>query len=883
MRSGTRIGPYEIAASIGAGGMGEVFRARDTRLNRDVAVKVLPKDFAADADRLRRFEQEAKTLAALNHPNILTVHDAGVHAGAPYLVSELLDGKSLREEMNGAALPVRKATDYALQIAYGLAAAHAKGVIHRDLKPENIFVTNDGRVKILDFGLAKLRANPKSEIRNPKSAEASTVRIDAEPSINSTEPGMVLGTPAYMSPEQVRGEPADPRSDIFAFGCVLYEMLSGTRAFRRDTPIASMNAVLSEEPSDFSPSNASVPLALERVVRRCLEKQPQNRFESARDLAFAIENIPGLATGSTTVEAREPHGRRGLRVAFACGALLVVAVLAFLFGRTQRPLASRQPVALNWRGERLEGPAVAFQPRLSPGGKELAFSVMVNGLNQLAVMLVDSGDWKILTTNRSRGLIGEVCWSPNGEEIYYSHIAGSPNGIYRISRLGGEERLVLERADDPQILPDGSMLFGKLEPDGSYRLYLFSPESEQSRPLNAFPRSGFIGGRALLPDGNAVFLGWTTKDKKKPSSLWRIDPKSGDTQPFLTNVTRRFPFRGADTFAISHDGRRFVFSRTAETVRRLLSVELQEPEVINPLLPLTALPTAINMDPWGDLYIDQAERPHEILRSGAAGAFERIPLPPGEEEQSVLPLPNNRFLFALSWKDLGRLMVLEPGKELRPFQESRADSGAPFARLGSNQVLFTVRDGSRFVLASASLEGRGVKTIEQVSWAPGGGALAVAGAPDGKSIYYALDGFVYSIPASGGEPKKLSAGNSVAVDPHGQYLVVKVDSETGSYLVRYGLSDRSEQRIPTSGRYPIHSLNSLGPSAIGPDGRIAVQVSPLDSWFWFVAILDPRTGEMELAMPVEADMISPGWDDEGRLVTSALFFRSSLWRFHIDQ
>src|SRR5438093_8475124 len=260
---GTSLNQYQITASIGAGGMGEVFRARDTRLNRDVAVKVLPKDFVADADRLRRFEQEAKTLAALNHPNILTIHDAGVHEGAAYLVSELLDGTTLRDGMNGAALPVRKATEYALQIAHGLAAAHGRGIIHRDLKPENIFVTKDGRVKILDFGLAKLkqvgRGVPTAPPDRSLRTASPTTRIEADTIINTTEPGMVLGTPAYMSPEQVRGEPADHRADIFAFGCVLYEMLSGTRAFRRNTPVESMNAVLREDPTELAEIALNVP------------------------------------------------------------------------------------------------------------------------------------------------------------------------------------------------------------------------------------------------------------------------------------------------------------------------------------------------------------------------------------------------------------------------------------------------------------------------------------------------------------------------------------------------------------------------------------------------------------------------------------------------
>jgi serine/threonine protein kinase len=254
---GTSFNQYRITARIGVGGMGEVFRAWDTRLSRDVAIKVLPRDFVGDPNRLRRFEQEAKTLAALNHPNVLTIHDAGVHEGAPFLVSELLEGKTLREEMSGGALPVGKATEYALQIDHGLAAAHGHGIIHRDLKPENIFITKDGRVKILDFGLAKLKAPGAADVRrltsNPgerlephigSNEHQRTIRVDADASINTTEPGVVLGTPAYMSPEQVRGEPVDHRADIFAFGAVLYEMLAGNRAFRRDRPVESMNAVL---------------------------------------------------------------------------------------------------------------------------------------------------------------------------------------------------------------------------------------------------------------------------------------------------------------------------------------------------------------------------------------------------------------------------------------------------------------------------------------------------------------------------------------------------------------------------------------------------------------------------------------------------------------
>jgi serine/threonine-protein kinase len=288
---GTRLGPYEILAPIGAGGMGEVFRARDTRLGRDVAVKVLPAAFASDPERLRRFEQEARATAALNHPNILAIFDIGTHDGQAYIVEELLEGESLRERLRGGALPVSKTMEYGVQIASGLAAAHSRGIVHRDLKPENLFITRGGHVKILDFGLAKVLPKPsKREL-----ATAPTVT-------NTTEPGIVMGTVAYMSPEQVRGQAVDHRSDIFSFGCVLYEMLTGRSAFSRDTAVETMTAILKEEPSEPTSIKASVPASLSRAIAHCLEKLPEERFQSARDLGFALQmeakELPALRARS---------------------------------------------------------------------------------------------------------------------------------------------------------------------------------------------------------------------------------------------------------------------------------------------------------------------------------------------------------------------------------------------------------------------------------------------------------------------------------------------------------------------------------------------------------------------------------------------------------
>src|SRR6266550_3282233 len=325
----TVIGQYRIISKIGEGGMGEVYRARDAKLGRDVAIKVLPAAFSADAERLRRFEQEAQAAGALNHPNILVIFHIGTHEGAPYIVSELLEGETLRERLAGAALPQRKAIDYALQTTHGLAAAHAKGIVHRDLKPDNLFVTHDGRVKILDFGLAKLTGTGDG---TQSQTEIPTRKVN-------TDPGIVMGTMGYMSPEQLKGQPADHRSDIFSFGAILYEMLSGNRAFRGDSMAETMSAILREDPPDLSETNKTVSPALERVVRHCLEKNPAERFHSARDLAFAIESLSGGATisGQTATMptiAAASNAAVGLsrwlgnaRVAWIVAAVLIVGLL----------------------------------------------------------------------------------------------------------------------------------------------------------------------------------------------------------------------------------------------------------------------------------------------------------------------------------------------------------------------------------------------------------------------------------------------------------------------------------------------------------------------------------------------------------------------------
>jgi serine/threonine-protein kinase len=312
LAAGTKLGRFEILAPIGAGGMGEVYRARDNRLGREVAIKVLPEQLARNPVALARFERESKAVAALSHPNILALYDADVQQGVWFAVMELLEGKTLRGRLQQGAIPWREAVGIAAAVAEGLAAAHGKGIIHRDLKPENIFLTSGGRVKILDFGLARVK--PPDAPQDQSSAPTET------------EPGLVMGTVGYMSPEQVRGERAEAPSDIFSFGCVLYEMLARRRAFTRGTAAQTMAAILETEPPGLGASGKQIPAELERLVARCLEKNPQQRFQSAHDLAFALGNVAGLG-----VEAFSPGKRKRLRLVWIAPALAAVLAAASLY------------------------------------------------------------------------------------------------------------------------------------------------------------------------------------------------------------------------------------------------------------------------------------------------------------------------------------------------------------------------------------------------------------------------------------------------------------------------------------------------------------------------------------------------------------------------
>lgn len=425
--------------------MGEVYRCEDTRLGRQVAIKVLPASLAKDADRLRRFELEAKTVATLNHPNILGIHDIGKYQGAPFLVSELLEGETLRQKIDAGPIATRRAVEYALGVAHGLAAAHEKGVVHRDLKPENIFVTRDGRVKILDFGLAKL-------VRDEHSLESAMTLTSP-----TTMPGVVMGTIGYMSPEQVKGQPSDERSDIFSFGAVLYEMLTGKRAFKRDTSVETMTAILKEEPPELTETGWQGPIGLQRILTRCLEKDPSQRFQSASDLAFAIEALSGTGTSvsqTAAAAALEETGRSSKWIWLLAGALACATVgggIAWSL-RPTKPVPTFQRMSY----ER----ATLVRGRFAADGRTVVYSgVLTDGVPDTYVIRAD------YPTSVSAGLHGAMMLAISRQDqmavlvrphFYTQYQYG---GTLASVPLGGNgPRELLDNVYDADWSPDGKDL-----------------------------------------------------------------------------------------------------------------------------------------------------------------------------------------------------------------------------------------------------------------------------------------------------------------------------------------------------------------------------------------------------------------------------------------
>ena len=520
-----QLGRYEIRWQIGAGGMGEVYLARDPKINRDVAIKVLPATFSSDAERLLRFEQEAQAAGALNHPNILSIYDVATHDGLPYVVSELLEGETLREQLKHTPFPIRKAVDYALQIASGLGAAHEKGIVHRDLKPENLFVTKDGRVKILDFGLAKLI----------EATDGSEVRSDL-PTRKQTDAGTVVGTVGYMSPEQIRAQRVDHRSDIFSLGVVLYEMLSGKRAFRGDSPIETLNAILKEDPPDLSDSENQINPTLERVVMHCLEKSPEQRFQSARDVTFALEALSGL-TSSRTVTAFSPgttwRSKNRERVAWivAGGCFLgLLAALLYFISLRRAPVDERVLKVSVMTPEKatMIGPVA-----VSPNGRLLAFVGYSEGKSLLWVRSLDSLSAQALPGTEGSQGVSSIFWSSDSRFIGFF----AQGKLKKIDASGGPPQTLCDAQNSRGGTwnRDGVIVFA---PDGPGPLYRVSAAGGEPTPVTELDQSRFERAHRwpyFLPDGRH-FLYFVSSSQAESGGIYVGSLESNEPKRLLPGV-----------------------------------------------------------------------------------------------------------------------------------------------------------------------------------------------------------------------------------------------------------------------------------------------------------------------------------------------------------
>ncbi len=858
---GKTLGHFRIVEKIGAGGMGEVYRGRDARLDRDVAIKVLPSHLAEDAAALARFEREAKAIATLSHPNILGIFDVGSEGGIAYAVTELLEGETLRERVQEGAFPVRRAIDCAIQIAHGLAAAHDKGIIHRDLKPENVFLLKDGQVKILDFGLARQL--------KPTNAEATA-------SAALTSPGTVMGTTGYMSPEQVRGREVDHRSDIFNLGLVLYELLSGRRAFYGETSVDTMQGILRADPPELP---ETIPGGVRQIVAHCLEKDLVNRFQSARDLGFALT---ALSQSGSQIAAIPTPARRSswlMRGAAVLGIVTIVVVAVLIVRRT-----SPTPAAPEWKGTLLGGPEIAFGPRISPDGSWLAFQAMVAGQSQVAVMKPDSADFRVLTTNSNAGSVMEVCWAPDGNGIYYDRSHDVPLGIYRVPVTGGREQLVQPNAMFPQTLPDGSLLAVHLNAEQKYQVFRFWPDTGRTKEFPVEVLNYPVRIRAF-PDryeaivtGNLLESGHGSKQH-----LYVIELESGRLRRLTTGLPESEEPLGA--LAVARDGKSVLAVHSSGAFHRIMEIRRDGNSPTRTLLSLTRGVEYLDLGPDGSIYFDQKENPMDWLRFPLTGGQpKRIATFPYGTTTGYAPagggffasLPDGASLMPLPSGSGTSVMVVDSTGQKSSLTSSAEQTSSPIALAGPDLVACLIGTESHREIALVRISTRTILGRIPVDI---GTITSLASSPDGRTLYCGAGGTIWEISASGGKPKKIRAGNFVAADSAGRFLIVQAVEASRSHLFRVPLPGGQEEEIGLNLPFGINPYSGINSQSLRGN-RLLVSLTLPSSWFFSPGVIDLATGSItRIPLDYFGDVHYLGWTPDGQITAAVFGLRSSLWKF----
>jgi eukaryotic-like serine/threonine-protein kinase len=809
---GSKLGPYEIVAALGAGGMGEVYRALDSRLGREVAVKILPTGSAADPERLRRFEQEARATAALNHPNILAVFDIGTQDNSPYIVSELLEGETLRARLSDGALPVRKAVDFALQLVRGLAAAHDHGIFHRDLKPENIFLTRDGHVKILDFGLAKLTM-----------AKPSAPGMSTQATVDSvTGRGVLLGTIGYMSPEQCRGAAIDARSDLFSFGAVLYEMLSGRRAFRGETTADTISSILKEEPPELSATGQEVPPLLERIVRHCLEKDPAARFQSARDIAFALESLSSISSTvpTPTPAVAETAPRKSWLLPALLGVIVVLAVAAavLLVRLSAPPVEPPSYRQLTFGREYISSARFAPDQRTiiygsaHVGMQTELFSLTPNSAAPVSLGLKDADIESISST-------GEMLLIQKRREIARNVKVGL---LARAPLTGAAPHPVMSDAMDADWGPD-----------------------------NQIAAAHYVDGRFRIeyPIGHVLYepaTGWLTNVRVSPTGNWVAfaeHPTLGDSAGNVVMVDssgrkRTLSRRQSAIVAVdwAPSGKEVWFTSAAESTQfQLWAADLAGHTRVVDRIP--GAPTLYDIARDGRVLLGQ--NTFRIL-ANARG--------PGQDQEHDITIQNWSDASAIS-SDGRQVLLNEEGANSGPDYDVyvRASDGAAPERIG-NGVGYDFSPDMKWVLSSLILHIP--RQLFLIPLGPGETKQITHDSIDRSSARFLPDG--KSVAFSGTEPghksriylQAIDSGAARPISPEG--VSGFVPTADGKFV--FGSSD-AVALYPVDGQGAPRPVPGIHPDetifSVSPDGRSAL-VGVLGSYSVDVMRVDLTSGKREL-------------------------------------
>lgn len=857
---GVRLGPYEVLSPLGAGGMGEVWRARDTRLGRDVAIKVLPDHLAGDPKALRRFESEARSLAALSHPGILALFDVGRDGGIAYAVTELLEGETLRAALLRGPLPWREAVEISSAVAEALEAAHSRGIVHRDVKPENIFLCSGRGPKVLDFGLAR---------REPSSPELTT----ESPTETMTGTGALVGTVGYMAPEQLSGVPVDHRADVFAFGCVLYEALSGRRAFQGRTSAEVMAAILHDEPAPLGSTDGTLPPALDDVVGRCLRKDPAQRFASARDVAFALRAV---ASG-TSPARRSPRLRRpGRLVAAVLGAVAVAAAATFMLvgGPALPEVLPRQVTS---------GPGCESSPAISPDGESIAFVAETGGRADL--WIVDAAGGRPLRLTEGPEPVASPVWHPDGRAVFYAAAARGASEVRKVPRLGGPAQTVLRNASDPSPSPDGRFLAfvrpgpnevphvwvapmddpgnarrlsgdpaGVFEhrqpawsPDGRtvcfrdfHDLWLVPAEGGRARRLTRDDPSD--GDPGFSPDGRHVYY---SSYRQGTRALWRIRVRGGE--PERVTLGTGMEVRPS----LSRDGRRLAYATRTEGHAIVL---VDRPSGRRTRLEESRLVGFASLDPEGRFVVYTSSRENSAdlwvtdLREGLPSGDPRRLTELGGSAASPAVSPDGAWVAFYLVKDGGRDVHVVPAAGGEPVAVARhpaSDTLPAWSSDGSRLAFVSDREGAEQVFAVAMRDGRPAGEPERVTraatWASFPRFLA-----DGRLVFITGDGGGQDVwvcdPSGAGPARPVTSGVTTwraVPDRGGRQLLVLADWPDRREAIRAVPVDGGDSS-PVGWGTPPDLATEVQHVDLSADGRLAVLVETTrrgDVW-----ILEARSG-----------------------------------------